>query len=121
MRDDGRTASGGVAGAFLKELKRLVAKKLKVAVSVDLDAIASSFAPGVSAPQADGLTPADLFAIMEACGANPAVVTLGFFELAPPLDRDGATARLCATAIHRFACARARIAGRPIRPSSKLR
>ncbi len=115
MLGDARGGAGGIINSFRRELKKLLAKKLKVAVSVDLDAVANAYAPGVSAPQADGLTPAELFAIMEECGTSAGVVSLGFFELAPPLDRDDMTARLCATAIHRFVCAI------PNRPASKRR
>ena len=73
-----------------------------VAVSLDLDAVQASAAPGVSAPCPDGLTAADLHACARLAGQDPRVRVLDVMELAPPLDQDGRTARLGAAAIWHF-------------------
>lgn len=95
----------GIAKVFRRILASLEKKGLNTALSIDLDAVAGAHAPGVSAPQADGLSPGDLFEILEIAARSKVVVALGFFELAPALDTGDATARLAATALHRYACA----------------
>lgn len=93
----------GAADNFLRILKSMEKKGLKIVVSVDMDAFQMSQSPGVSAPQSDGLTSSDLLRIMCLCSNSKAVVSLGFFEASPPLDINDQTSRLVATAIHRFA------------------
>lgn len=88
---------------FSSLLKAFSKKKQKIVVSFDVDSVAQSFAPGVSAPQAEGFTSAEFLAMARLSGECPDVVTVGFFEFSPPLDHDGKTARLVATAIHRYA------------------
>lgn len=87
-------------------LEKLIAKfarmGLKTVVSFDVDAVQMAHAPGVSAPQVDGFTPGEFLAMARLCGENPNVATIGFFELAPPLDEGQRTTRLVATAVHRF-------------------
>jgi formiminoglutamase len=90
---------GRVSAAFAEALQ---APADAVAVSLDLDAVQASFAPGVSAPCPDGLTAADLHACARLAGQDPRVRVLDVMELAPPLDHDGRTARLGAAAIWHF-------------------
>ena len=87
---------------FNECLKRLSARCDAVAISLDLDAAASAYAPGVSAPQAEGFTPTDLFEMMEIAGGDPKVHSLGIFELNPEHDIDQRTALLGATAAYQF-------------------
>jgi formiminoglutamase len=93
---------GKAARAFAAALKKLSATCDAIVVSLDLDAAAAAFAPGVSAPQAEGFTPSDIIEMMEIAGAHSAVVSLGIFELNPLLDLDDRTARLGATAAYHF-------------------
>ena len=68
-------------------------------VSFDLDAVNEAEAPGVSAPNAGGLT-SDLW--IEAAyqaGRSPAVSSADIVELNPAVDRDGQTARLAAVTV----------------------
>ena len=95
--------SGNVADAFEKILTKFTKKKCPIVVSFDVDAVQAAHAPGVSAPQSDGFTPAEFFSMVAAAGRHRTVASIGFFEFAPALDRDQQTARLVATAIHRFA------------------
>jgi formiminoglutamase len=67
--------------------------------SFDLDALNEAEAPGVSAPNAGGLS-SDLW--IEAAyqaGRSPAVSSADIVELNPAVDRDGQTARLAAVTV----------------------
>lgn len=88
--------------AFQRILKNLRHQCDVIVVSLDLDAIASAFAPGVSAPQADGFSPSEIMDFMELAGNEKKVVSLGIFELNPEHDRDNMTAKLAATATYKF-------------------
>ncbi len=70
-----------------------------VLASFDLDAVNEAEAPGVSAPNAGGLS-SDLW--IEAAyqaGRSPAVSSADIVELNPVVDRDGQTARLAAVTV----------------------
>lgn len=66
----------------------------RLALSIDLDVFSQAFAPGVSAPVANGLNPAIAREVIRHYG--PRIEHLGIYELNPRLDRDNATARLAA-------------------------
>lgn len=65
-------------------------------VSVDIDAIEMSAAPGVSAPNPAGLSARDVSAALERLGQFYNLRCLDFMELSPPHDENGRTARLAA-------------------------
>jgi len=65
-------------------------------VSVDIDAIDMSSAPGVSAPNPSGLPPRDVAAALEKFGQFYNLRCLDIMELSPPHDEGGRTARLAA-------------------------
>jgi formiminoglutamase len=93
----------GRAGALFKRtLDRLARACEAVVVSLDLDSVAQAYAPGVSAPQAEGLSSSDLLEIAALSGRHPKVASLGIFELNPEHDIDQRTARLAATAAWHF-------------------
>jgi formiminoglutamase/agmatinase len=78
-----------------------------VYVSLDVDVLDDTAAPGVSAPTPGGLSTADLYAALGHLGtaAADAGVTLAGFEIvecAPPLDRDGRTVRAASRAVAHF-------------------
>lgn len=93
---------GTAIGSFRKSLRKLSKSCDAVVVSFDLDAVADAYAPGVSAPQAEGFTPSEILAMMEFCGAERSVVSLGIFELNPEHDFGDRTARLAATSAYHF-------------------
>jgi formimidoylglutamase len=94
---------GGRASAvFARTLKRLAARCDVVVVSLDLDAVAQAYAPGVSAPQAEGFTPTDVLEMMVVAARERKVRSLGIFELNPAHDLDDRTARVAATAAYHF-------------------
>ena len=65
-------------------------------VSIDLDALDQSIAPGVSAPNPLGLSLRDAARLAEAAGARRDVVHFDLMEFNPSYDIDGHTARAAA-------------------------
>ncbi|HET8715139.1 MAG TPA: arginase family protein [Holophagaceae bacterium] len=82
-------SAAGALAAFAGRGRRIHA-------TVDLDGIRAADAPGVSALNPWGLDAGTALAMAKACGACPAVAAFDLMELAPPLDRDGQTAKLAA-------------------------
>ena len=64
-------------------------------VTIDLDALDGSFAPGVSAVNPMGVSPVIASTVAERAGADPAVKHFDIMELSPTHD-DGRTARIAA-------------------------
>ncbi len=93
---------GRAVPAFQAALAKLAASCDLIAISLDLDAAAQAFAPGVSAPQAEGFTSGEIIQMMEIAGAEPKAASLGIFELNPLHDIDARTARLAATSAYHF-------------------
>lgn len=92
----------GIAARLKQVLDEAASAADLVTVSVDLDAFASAYAPGVSAPPADGFRPEDVLPFIEYAGRNPRVQLLDVVELSPENDVDDRTARLAALVIWRF-------------------
>ncbi|MBY0471818.1 formimidoylglutamase [bacterium] len=98
---------GGKAVATFKRTLSALAKKCDaVVVSFDLDAVAEAFAPGVSAPQAEGFSASEAMEMVEVAGREKKVISLGIFELNPLHDVGGRTARLAAHLAYHFVLAR---------------
>lgn len=95
--------NGKAIQIFLKCLRELSRATDAIVINLDLDAAAEAFAPGVSAPQAEGFSSTEILEMMETAGAEPKVVSLGIFELNPEHDVGGRTERLAATAAYHFA------------------
>jgi len=68
-------------------------------VSLDMDAFASAFAPGVSAPGADGMMPAELGPCLRRAASLPPFRAFDVVECNPSFDIDGRTAKLAAIMI----------------------
>ncbi|OON65644.1 arginase family protein [Hymenobacter sp. CRA2] len=68
-------------------------------VSFDTDVVAQAFAPAVSAPSSDGLTPRQATVAAFLAGKHAGVRLFEVVEFNPVLDRDFMTARLAATII----------------------
>lgn len=94
-------AQQSVEAVVTEELDRL-ASAGPVAVSLDIDVVNQAAAPGTGSPTAAGLDAAQLVNAAWLAGAHPAVRYLDVMEVSPPLDRDGCTALLAASAIHAF-------------------
>jgi formiminoglutamase len=97
-----RMRSGQAVDLFQKALKKLALACDAIVISLDLDAVASSYAPGVSAPQSEGFTAMEVISMMEISGREKKVCSLGIFELNPEHDEGARTARLAATAAYHF-------------------
>lgn len=89
------------AEAPLELVSRFVADVDEVYLSIDLDVLPGSAAPGVSAPAALGVPPVVIQAICDAVVDSGRLVHLDVTELCPRLDADARTARVAARLIHR--------------------
>jgi formiminoglutamase len=74
-------------------------------ISIDLDAIDASAAPGVSAPNVHGLTVDDALWWADRAGRRMEVRHFDIMELSPPHDTDARTARLAVLLFLTFAAA----------------
>ena len=93
---------GGAVERFTSELQQLHQKCDAIVISLDLDALASSYAPGVSAPQSEGFSSREVIDMLRIAGANERVVSLGIFELNPTHDIDDRTSLLAAKCAWEF-------------------
>jgi formimidoylglutamase len=73
-----------------------------VYVSVDLDVLDATAAPGVSAPTPGGITTRELFCMLRIVAADDRVAGFEVVECAPPLDSENLTAAAGARAIAHF-------------------
>ncbi len=73
-------------------------------ISLDLDGFSSAYAPGVSAPSADGFTPAEIASCLREAARRPSLTSFDVVELNPFFDVDGRTAKLAATMIMHVLC-----------------
>lgn len=71
-------------------------------VTFDMDAVDQAYAPGVSAPATNGLTPNLWLYAARMAGKNRNVTSFDIVELNPQYDRDNQTARLAALTIWNF-------------------
>lgn len=98
--------NGAAVAAFARSLKKLAAQCDAIAISFDLDCVAQSHSPGVSAPQAEGFSSSEVIQMLEIAGLEKKVISLGIFELNPEHDVDLRTARLAATCAYHFVAKR---------------
>jgi len=70
-----------------------------VYVSLDMDAFASAYAPGVSAPAVDGFSPAEIATCLRYAARTGSLAAFDVVELNPRYDVDGRTAKLAALMI----------------------
>lgn len=75
----------------------------RVFVSLDVDVLDQTAAPGASAPTPGGVTTRELFSMLRRVAAAPRVVGFEVVECAPPLDdEDGRTVSAAARAVAHF-------------------
>lgn len=87
---------------FKQKLEDLSQVSDHIVISLDLDVFQAAFAPGVSAPAAEGFTPEQMKALLKCAASFNEVKSLGIFELNPDLDIDDRTARLAAYCAYYF-------------------
>jgi formiminoglutamase len=80
-------------------LDKALASHDAVYVSVCMDVFAQAYAPGVSAPQALGLTPWQVLPLLKRLVSSGKLLSFDCVELCPPLDRDQQTSKLAACLI----------------------
>lgn len=85
--------AGLKAGDVLQAAKRL--KDRPVYITLDIDVLDPSYAPGTGTPEPDGCTPGDLFSALEAL-AGLKVVGFDLVEVCPAYDQSERTAILAA-------------------------
>ena len=73
----------------------------EVYLSIDLDVLPASAAPGVSAPASLGVPPFVIQSVCDAVADSGRLVHLDVTELNPRLDVDGRTAKVAARLVHR--------------------
>lgn len=78
------------------QIKNFASNVDAIYLTVCLDVFDASVAPGVSAPQANGLTPSEFFPLLQTVLATKKVIAADIAELSPKHDIDGHTARLAA-------------------------
>lgn len=86
-------------------LEKLLAARLKSGislVSLDIDGVRWSDAPGCSAPQNTGFTAEEAINMSFVAGKSKTVRSFGIYELCPPLDKDNQTAALVARCAYAF-------------------
>jgi formimidoylglutamase len=74
-------------------------------LSIDIDGLDQSIAPGCSAPGAGGLTFEEARLLVEAVASDPRCRGMDIVEVAPNLDPTGNTARVAAQLVAHFAAA----------------
>lgn len=92
-----------LAHVFVHILRESAARALYW--GIDLDAVISAEAPGVSAPNPLGLSGDELCEIAQLAGSEPRSRLIEFTEVNPTYDIDGRTCRLTAVAIWHFLAA----------------
>lgn len=102
----GQVHSAAAVGAEPEEMAATALEELSevdtVYVSLDVDVLDATAAPGVSAPTPGGLTSRELFTLLGRLAADDRVAGFEVVECAPPLDRDGQTVTVVARAIAHF-------------------
>ena len=82
------------ATIFFDELQQLSNRANTLFISLDLDVFAAAYAPGVSAPGTEGLTPEEGRQLAFAAGRHPGVRLFELMELNPLFDVNLRTSRL---------------------------
>ena len=78
---------GRLTAAFVGECDRLAGESCPIHVTLDADAMDAAVAPGVSAPNVDGLAGPEMLECIQAAGASPAVVGFDLVEINPAFDQ----------------------------------
>lgn len=86
----------------IHRLEKFIEKHSVIYLSLDLDVLDSAFAPGVSAPCANGLTPFQVKTIIQKLIQSKKVKLFDVVELNPDFDQDNRTAKLAAQFLQEF-------------------
>lgn len=97
-----RELTDASVGAKIAQLLKWLEPAEAIYLSVCLDVLPASVAPGVSAPCARGVGIEPIEALVGAIVGTGRVLLCDIAELSPPYDRDGTTARVAARLVHRM-------------------
>lgn len=97
-----KEVSERIMESFLQALSIVSKRGRTVALSIDIDAVRSTEAPGASASNPSGLKAPELDKIAYLAGRSPQIKYLDIMEVSPPLDHDHRTASLAASSIFWF-------------------
>lgn len=86
----------------IHRLEKFIEKHVVIYLSLDLDVLDGAFAPGVSAPCANGLTPFQVKIIIQKLIQSKKVKLFDVVELNPEFDQDNRTAKLAAQFLQEF-------------------
>lgn len=86
----------------IRKLEDFIAHHDAIYLSVDLDVIDAAFAPGVSAPTVNGLTPFQVKSLLQKLVKSNKVKLFDIVELNANFDQDNRTAKLAAHLIWEF-------------------
>lgn len=84
----------------LEFIDRVLRDNDHIYLTLCLDVFSAAYAPGVSAPQAFGLTPWQLLPLIRQVAESGKVISYDIAELSPPYDHDARTAKLAANFIY---------------------
>ncbi|GGK85724.1 formimidoylglutamase [Rufibacter glacialis] len=93
---------GGITPDVQQRLQAFMAKVDKLYLSIDLDVFAAAYAPGVSAPNALGLTPPVVVQLLKEIIGSGKVMSVDVVELNPKFDLDHQTAKLAASLVYQM-------------------
>ena len=96
MLDDVRSAPHGEAWAGAV---RCASDGKRMHITLDMDGFASAYAPGVSAPSANGLVPLEIAPNLRSAAKDSNLASFDVVEVSPPHDVDNRTAKLAAEMI----------------------
>lgn len=81
-------------------INQIIFYKKFIYLSLCLDVFSTAFAPGVSAPQAMGVTPWKIMSLVKKLAASGKVISYDIAELSPKHDIDNRTAKLAANFVY---------------------
>ena len=85
----------------LQQLRSFLESVESVYLTIDLDGFSSAYAPGVSAASPMGYSPGEMLPLLDLVLESGKVISMDVAELNPAQDRDGQTAILAASLVHR--------------------
>ena len=98
LLNSGQSVFSFLSKAFSKVMKRGIPTFL----SIDIDCFSSAYAMGCSQSWPTGFIPNELLPLLGLIYKNLDVRVLGIYEVSPPLDQDGRTAKLAGQIVHQF-------------------
>jgi formimidoylglutamase len=109
----------GIDDCVAEALRRAADGTEAIYVSVDVDVIDQSQAPGTAAPNPHGLDARQVYRAVRAIGRHPATVGMDVVEISPPFDRGNMTGNVGAMLVLSFLAgvAERRVAG--VTPSAR--